>query len=176
LDNTAQPQSWKKKVPTPSKPNTPTNDFDKKAMEESISEELSRKFEIVSLANMNRRTQKGKEMYRFFWCDSLEHQKRNCAELRKAIRRNVVYLDGFMICSNKTRKPLRVRLGRGGMKKIVEEEDVQHVDAMHYVATPGIRVGRENVKPIETRVGFWPTVFKCEKKGRIDLKDLKLVG
>jgi hypothetical protein len=60
----AQPQSWKKKVPTPSKLNKPTNDFDKKAMEESIIEELSRKFGTVSLANMNRWTQKRKETYR----------------------------------------------------------------------------------------------------------------
>jgi hypothetical protein len=51
----AQPQS-SKKVPTTSEPSKPINDFDKKAMEESIIEELSRKFETVSLANMNRRT------------------------------------------------------------------------------------------------------------------------
>jgi hypothetical protein len=81
-----------------------------------------------------------------------------------------------MICSNETWKPLRVNFGKGGMKKIVEEEDVQHVDAMHYAATAGIRVERENLKPIETRVGFWPTVFECEKKGRVDSEDLELAG
>jgi hypothetical protein len=43
---------------------------------------------------------------------------------------------------------------QGGMKKIVEEEDAQHADAMHYAAIVGIRVGRENLKPIEARVGF----------------------
>jgi hypothetical protein len=78
---TAQPQSWKKKVPTTSEPSKSTNDFDTKAMEGSIIEELSRKFETVSLANMNRRTQKGKETYECVWCDSLEHQKRDYAEL-----------------------------------------------------------------------------------------------
>jgi hypothetical protein len=62
------------------------------------------------------------------------------------------------------------------MKKIVEEEDARHVDAMHYAATVGIRVGRENLKLIETKVGFWPTVFECEKKGRIDSEDLELAG
>jgi hypothetical protein len=159
----AQPQS-SKKVPTMSEPSKPINDFDKKAMEESIIEKLSRKFETVSLANINRRTQKGKEMSRCIWCDSLEHQRRDCAEFRDAIRRSVVYLDGFMICSNETRKPLKVNFGRGGMKKIIEEEDAQHVDAMHYAATAGIRVARENLKPIESRVGFWPTVFECKKK------------
>jgi hypothetical protein len=62
------------------------------------------------------------------------------------------------------------------MKKIVEEEDAQHVDAMHYAATAGIRVGRENLKPIESRAGFWPTVFECEKKGKIEAEDLELAG
>ena len=86
---------------------------------------------------MNPRTQKGKETYKCIWCDSLEHQKCDCAELRKAICRNVFYLDGFMICSNETRKPLRMNFRIGGMK-IIEEEDAQHVDAMHYAVTTGI--------------------------------------
>jgi hypothetical protein len=76
---TVQPQSWKKKVPTTGKPSKPANDFDTKAMEESIIEELSRKFETVPLANMNHQTQKGKETYRCVWCDNLEHQKCDCA-------------------------------------------------------------------------------------------------
>jgi hypothetical protein len=141
-------------VPTTSEPIKLTNDFNTKVIEGSIIEELLRKFETVSLANMNRQTQKGKETYRYLSCDSLEHQKRDCTELQEASRRNVVYLDGFMICSNETRKPLRVNFGKSGMKNIVEEEDVQHVDAMHYAASAGIWVGRENLKPIETTVGF----------------------
>jgi hypothetical protein len=106
----------------------------------------------------------------------LEHQKRDYAELREAMHRNVVYLDGFMIYSNETRKPLWVNFRKGEMKKIIEQEDTQHVDAMHYAAIAGIRVGRENLKPIETRVGFWSTVFECIKKGRIDSEDLELAG
>jgi hypothetical protein len=161
---TVQPQSWKKKVPTTSEPSKPTNDFGTKAMEGSIIEVLSRKFETFLLANMNHRTQKGKDTYKCVWCDSLEHKKCNCAELREAIRRN------------ETRKPLRVNFGKGGMEKIVEEEDAQHVDAMHYAVTAVVRVGRENLKLIETRIGFWPIVFECEKKGRIDSEDLELAG
>jgi predicted methyltransferase len=65
-------------VPTTSKASKPINDFDTKAMEGSIIEELSRKFETVSLANVNRRTQKGKETYKCLWCDSLDHQKCDC--------------------------------------------------------------------------------------------------
>jgi hypothetical protein len=57
-------QSWKRKAPTVIEPNKPINDFDKKATEESIIEELSKKFEAVSLANLGRHGPKGKEAFR----------------------------------------------------------------------------------------------------------------
>jgi hypothetical protein len=44
-------------VPTTSEPNKSANEFDKKPMEESIIEELSKKFEAVLLANMARNKQ-----------------------------------------------------------------------------------------------------------------------
>ena len=167
------PQSWMK-APTTIESSKPINKFDKKAMEESIIEELSKKFEAVSLANLGRRGPKGKEAYRCVWCDSFEHSRRECADLQDAIRKNVVYLDGNMIHSSETRKPLRVNFGRGGLKKIVEEEDARHVEAMHYAASAGIRVGKENLKMIKPGAGFWPTVFECEEKGKINSEDLKL--
>jgi hypothetical protein len=85
-----------------------------------------------------------------------------------------VYLDDNMIHSSKTRKSLRANFGRGGLKKIVEIEDGRHVEAMHYVASIGISVGRENLKTIKPGTGFWPTVFECEKKGKIDSEDLEI--
>ena len=66
-----------------------------------------------------------------------------------------------------------MNFGRGGLKKIIEEEDARHVEAMHYAASAGIRVGREYLKTINPGVGFWPTVFECENKGKIDLEDLQ---
>jgi thioredoxin-related protein len=109
--------------------NKQANDFDKKAMEESIIEELSKKLKAVSLANMARRKQVMKDGYRCVWCDSFEHQRRECADLQEVICRNVVYLDGYKIYSNETRRPLRVNFRRDGMKKIVEEEDAKHAEA-----------------------------------------------
>ena len=41
---------------------------------------------------------------------------------------------------------------------------------------PGYESGRENLKTIKSGVGFWPTVFECEKKGKIDLEDLQLAN
>ena len=40
------PQSWRRKAPVTIESNKPINNFDKKAMEESIIEELSKKFEF----------------------------------------------------------------------------------------------------------------------------------
>jgi hypothetical protein len=168
------PQPWRKKASTMLEPTKPIHDVDKKAMEESIMEELSKKFEAVSLANLGRRGPKGKEAYRCVWCDSLEHSRRDCVDLQDAIRKNIVFLDANMIHSSETRKPLRVNFGRGGMKKIIEMEDGRHVEAMHYAASAGISVGRENLKTIKQRAGFWPTVFECEKKGKIDSEDLEI--
>jgi hypothetical protein len=50
------------------------------------------------------------------------------------IRKNIVYLDGNMIHSSETRKPLWVNFRRDGLKKIVEMEDGRHLEAMHYTA------------------------------------------
>jgi hypothetical protein len=85
-----------------------------------------------------------------------------------------VFLDGNMIHSSETRKPLRVNFGRGGMKKIVEMEDGRHVEAIHYASSAGISVGRENLKTIKLGAGFWPTVLECENKGKIDSEDLEI--
>jgi hypothetical protein len=54
-----------------------------------------------------------------------------------------------MICSNETWKTLRINFRRGGLKKLVEEEDARHVDAIHYVAIAGMRVRQENLKLVD---------------------------
>ena len=66
-------------------------------MEESVIEELSKKFEVVSQANMGRCSSKGKDTYRCVWCDSLEHSRRDCVDLQEVICQNIVYMDGNMI-------------------------------------------------------------------------------
>ena len=68
-----------------------------------------------------------------------------------------------------------MNFGRGGLKKIVEEKDARHVEAMHYAALTGRRVGRENLNLIKPGGKFWPTVIECEKRGKINFEDLKLV-
>ena len=50
--NMENPQSWRMKVPATIEASKPIKNFEKKAMEESIIEELSKKFEVVSLATL----------------------------------------------------------------------------------------------------------------------------
>jgi hypothetical protein len=168
------PQAWRRKAPATIEPTKPINNVDKKANEESIMEELSKKFEAMSLANLGRRGPKGKDAYTCMWCYSLEHSRMDYADLQDAIHKNIVYLDDNMINSSETRKALRMNFGKGGLKKIVEKGGCKHVEAMHYATSAGICIGRENLRTIKPRVGFWPTVFKCEKKGKIDSEDLEI--
>jgi hypothetical protein len=104
-------------------PNKSAREFDKKAMEESIIKQLSKKFEVVLLANMGQRKQERKDRYRCVWCNNLEHRRGECADFQEVIRQSFICLDGYKIYSNESWKPLRLNFGRGGMKKIIEEED-----------------------------------------------------
>ena len=61
------------------------SDPEQKKISDDIIEELAKKFETVTLANMNRRGPKGKEPYRCVWCDDTDHARRDCSTLRDAI-------------------------------------------------------------------------------------------
>ena len=145
-----------------------------KKVDDDIIEELAKRFETVTLANMSRQGPKGKEPYRCVWCDSLDHMRRDCASLREAIRQNIVYMDGNMICSSETRRPLRVNFGRGGLKKVMEDAEATRVDAMHYAASAGIRVGKDKSEVTRSGTRFWSTVLEYEKKGKITSDEVEL--
>ena len=42
---------------------------------------------------------------------------------------------------------------RGGMKRLMEEAAARHVEAIHYSASAGIRVGEKAAKP-DSKLGF----------------------
>ena len=66
------------------------------------------------------------------------------------------------------------KLRKSRAEKDLGRERSKAFRAMHYAASAGILVERENLKKIKPGVGFWPTVFECEKKGKINFEDLKL--
>ena len=69
------------KVAKPPKQSNP----EEKKIDGDIIEELGKKFEMVTLANMNRRGPKGNEPFRCVWCDSMDHMRMDCASLRDAV-------------------------------------------------------------------------------------------
>ena len=71
--------------------------------------------------------------------------------------------------------PLQVNFGRGGLKEFVEEEGSRHVRTMHYAATSGIRVGKENMNtsrwldPVDDKTSF-PEVVCDNYEALVDEK------
>ena len=59
---------------------------------------------------------------RCIWCDSTEHDRRDCDEHKEALRRDLIYYEGNRIHSMDSQKPLRPNFRKGGMKKVLEEE------------------------------------------------------
>jgi hypothetical protein len=54
---------------------------------------------------------------------------------------------------------LELNVGKGGMKRLMEEPAARHAETVHYSASAGIRVGgEESRKAKDSR--FWPSVLK----------------
>jgi hypothetical protein len=53
---------------------------------------------------------------------------------------------------------LELNVGRGGMKRLMEEAAARHAETVHYSASAGIRVGAEETRKV-TDSGFWATVL-----------------
>ena len=51
-----------------------------------------------------------------------EHDQKGCDELKEALWRDLIYYEGNQIHSMDTPKLLRPNFGKGGMKKVLEEE------------------------------------------------------
>ena len=51
------------------------------------------------------------------------------------------------------RRPLELNTDRGCMKRVMEKIEARHVEAIHYLASAGIRVGRKAANT-DTNLGF----------------------
>ena len=96
---------------------------------------------------------------RCMWCDNPDHLRRECGDFQEALRRNIVYLWNNKVYSTETRRPLGLNQGRGGMRRLMEEAEARHVEAVHYSTSAGIRVGKEASCHKEKGVGFWSVVL-----------------
>ena len=93
------------------------------------------------------------------WCDTVGHIRKDCMDLVEAIKANVVYLWNGRVHTNETRRALELNTGRGGMKRLMEEVAARHAETVHYSASTGIRVRREEGRKTKDS-GFWPLVLE----------------
>ena len=135
-------------------------------------EELTRMVRDLQIAQA-RRSDKGKSRdrrppanERCIWCDVIGHAWRDCANSSEVLRSNVVYLWNGTVHASDMRRMLEVNPGRGGMKRLMEEAAVRHVEAIHYSASADIRVGGKVDTP-DTHPGFWPVVLETFSGGRL---------
>ena len=69
-----------------------------------------------------------------------------------------------------TQRLLDTNFGRGGMKRLMEEAAARHVEAVHYSASAGIRVGEKATEP-DSKFGFWPVILETLSEGRLQKEE-----
>jgi hypothetical protein len=80
---------------------------------------------------------------RCLWCDAVGHARKDCRDFTEALRAKVVYLSNGRVHDCETRKMVELNVGKGGMKRLMEEAAARHAETVHYSASAGIRVGGE---------------------------------
>ncbi|MCO5548838.1 hypothetical protein L7F22_002300 [Adiantum nelumboides] len=68
------------------------------------------------------------------WCDSQDHEHRECDDLNEAYKKNIVFWKDNKVHLRATGEPICVNFGQGGIKKLAEEilHNVTMVDAATY--------------------------------------------
>ena len=127
-----------------------------KGIDASTVEQLLKEMENLKIAMVKKsddRPTSSKYMdRRCIWCDSTEHDRRDCDKHKEALRRDLIYYEGNRIHSMDSQKPLRPNFRKGGMKKVLEEE----IAANHnYVITAGIGVSES----FGAKTSFWPELL-----------------
>ena len=56
------------------------------------------------------------------------------------------------------------------MKRLMEEVVARHVEAVHYSASAGIRVGEKATEP-DSKFGFWPVILETLSEGRLQKEE-----
>jgi hypothetical protein len=96
---------------------------------------------------------------RCLWCDEVGHSPRDCRDFTEALRANVVYLSDGRVYECGPWRMMELNVGRGGIKRLMEEADARHAETTHYSASTGIRVGGEEFRKTKDS-GFWMLVLE----------------
>jgi hypothetical protein len=96
---------------------------------------------------------------RCLWCDAVGYARKDCRDFTEALRAKVVYLSNERVHYCESRKMLELNVGKGGMKRLIEEAATRHVETVHYSRLAGIRVGGEESRKAKGS-GFWPSMLE----------------
>ncbi|MCO5547339.1 hypothetical protein L7F22_000788 [Adiantum nelumboides] len=100
------------------------------------------------------------------WCDSKEHECRDCDDFKEAYRKNIVFWKDNKIHLQATCEPLCLNYGRGGMKKLAEE--IQHNVALVDVATYGLQVySKIDAEDVKAYGDLWPYALTIAERGKV---------
>jgi hypothetical protein len=106
---------------------------------------------------------------RCIWCDSTEHERRDCLEYEDAVRRNIVYFQNGKIYSSVNNQPLNPNWRNGGIKKVIEDARVQGMQQSNYYATSAAIWVDEG----KNSSGFWTDALKKVEKQKVCVEDLE---
>ena len=155
------------------------NELGEKKVEESLLHELVKgmkdlSIKVTKLESRQSSTssrQGGGIVQRCMWCDSVDHEKKDCQEHRDALSHDRIYYQDGKIHSMETRQPLQLNFGRGGMKKLIEDAEKETTQAIQSVATLGL-----HVEDSYGGSGFQPDVMEYARKEKVQVDELKRVG
>ena len=77
--------------------------------------------------------------------DAVGHAWKDCKDFAEAISANVVYLWNDWVHANETLRAMEKNIGRGGMKRLMEEAAARHAETIHYSTSTGIWVESDEV-------------------------------
>ena len=142
--------------PTPTSQTTKLPQKMPKTVQDSTLEELIKgirdlKVEMTELKKSHvttpsKASEKG-YVERCMWCDSPDHKRGECDSYKAAIRENIVHFKDGRIRLTESDEPLRTNFGKGGMKKLVEEQTdkggAKHeVEAESYNVSVELKTGK----------------------------------
>ena len=142
--------------PTPTSQTTKLPQKMPKTVQDSTLEELIKgirdlKVEMTELkkshvASSSKASEKG-YVERCMWCDSPDHKRGECESYKAAIKENIVHFKDGRIRLTGSDEPLRTNFGKGGMKKLVEEQTheggTKHgVEAESYNVSVELKTGK----------------------------------
>ena len=55
------------------------------------------------------------------WCDSTDHERRDCESYKDALAKRLIFWKDGKLCATETGMPFATNFGKGGMKKLLED-------------------------------------------------------